>query len=488
MNRVSTCLLSLLLAWCGPAAMALSVFDVIELTRNGYDETEIERLIEVTNARFVIDVDGLLALGEAKVADEIIALMLDRGGVPAEEPSEADQLIALRDAGFSEETILQFVRHKNVCELLPDEAARRLGQAGFSNAFMRDFRDQVEDCREERESLALIEPVPEEAYEEAPAQVTRVYRTDETVYPATYPVRYPTTTYYPPRYYGIYDSYYYHDRIARVYPIVVYRDYRGHSRRHGKAGHRARDHDRRRHGQDRRRGDRDYSGHSRRHGKAGHGARDHDRRKHDGDRRRSDRRGDRQRGDRDRRRRSDSDGAPSQPQPRNDPNPRLLVSEKPANQGSPATSPIDLPEDVRRRIGRWQQDPGSTQPFVRTGSPKGSPRALPEMVRRHVGGERNPAAKRSDRSVRPRSPGLPRDARRRVERPAAERTTRPWATPPVRPRVSAPVAPKPSEPRFRPPPRTPPAAPPPVVRQPRLPPSVPEAAREWIEKVERGDI
>ena len=476
MNRVSGFLLSLSLAWCSPAAMALSVFDVIELTRNGYDETEIERLIEVTNARFVIDVDGLLALGEANVPDEIIALMLERGGVPQEEPSRADQLIALRDAGFSEETILQFVRHNNVCEPLPDEDARRLGQAGFSNAFMRDFRDQVEDCREERESLALIEPVPEEAYEEAPAQVTRVYRTDETVYPATYPVRYPTTTYYPPRYYGIYDSYYYHDRIARVYPIVVYRDYRGHSRRHGKAGHRARDHDRRRHSQDRRRGDRDYSGHSRRHGKAGHGARDHDRRKHDGDRRRSDRRGDRQRGDRDQRRRRDSNVAPSQPQPRNDPNPRLLVSEKPANQGSPATSPINLPADVRRQIERWQRDPGSTQPFVRTGSPKGSPRALPETARRHIGGERN--TKRSDRPVR-----------RRVERPAAERTTRPWATTPsVRPRVSAPVAPKPSEPRFRPPPRTPPAATPPAVKQPRLPPSVPEAAREWIEKVERGDI
>ena len=488
MNRGTTFLLSLSLAWCSPAAMALSVFDVIELTRNGYDQTEIERLIEVTNARFVIDVDGLLALGEAKVADEIIALMLDRGGMPAEEPSEADQLIALRDAGFSEETILQFVRHKNVCEPLADEDARRLGQAGFSNAFMRDFRDQVEDCREEREAVALIEPVPEEAYEEAPSQVTRVYRTDETVYPATYPVRYPTTTYYPSRYYGIYDSYYYHDRVARVYPIVVYRDYRGHSRRHGKAGHRARDHDRRRHSQDRRRGDRDYSGHSRRHGKAGHGARDHDRRKHDGDRRRSDRRGDGQRGDR---RRSDSDGAPSRPQPRNDPNPRLLVSEKPANQGSPATSPIDLPEDVRRRIERWQQDPGSSQPFVRTGLPKGSPKGLPKRsagtVRRHVGGERRRAAERSDRSVRPRSPGLPSDVRRRVERRAAERTAPPWATPPVRPGVSAPVAPKPSEPRFRPPPRTPPVTPPPAVKQPRIPPSAPKAAREWIDKVETVD-
>ena len=347
MNRLSACLLSLSLAWCSPVAMALSVFDVIELTRDGYDEPEIERLIEVTNARFVIDVDGLLALGEANVADEIITLMLDRGGVPAEEPSEADQLIRLRDAGFSEETILQFVRHKNVCEPLADEDARRLGQAGFSGAFMQDFRDQVEVCREERETLALVEPVPEEAYEEAPTEVTRVYRTDGTVYPATYPVRrYPTTTYYPPRYYGIYDSYYYHDRITRVYPIVVYRDYSGHKHRRGKSGDR--------------------------HGKAGHRARDRDRRRHDQDRRRSDRRGDRQRGDRDRGRRSDSDGGPRRPHPRNDPNPRLLVSEK------PATSPISVPDDVRRRIERRQKDPRPTQPFVRTGSPKGSPGALPQ--------------------------------------------------------------------------------------------------------------
>ena len=464
MNRLSACLLSLSLAWCGPVAMALSVFDVIELTRDGYDGTEIERLIEVTNARFVIDVDGLLALGEANVADEIITLMLDRGGMPAEEPSEADQLIRLRDAGFSEETILQFVRHNNVCEPLADEEARRLGQAGFSNAFMRNFRDQVEDCREERETLALVEPVPEEAYEEAPTEVTRVYRTDGTVYPATYPVRrYPSTTYYPPRYYGIYDSYYYHDRITRVYPIMVYRDYGGRKHRRGKSGDR--------------------------HGKAGHRARDHDRRRHDQDRRRSDRSGDRQRGDKDRGRRRDSDGGPRRPHPRSDPNPRLLVSEK------PATSPISVPEDVRRRIERRQKDPRPTQPFVRsgspTGSPTGSPGALPQPLRQHIGGERRTDVKRSDRPVRPRSPGVPSDVRRRIERPAEERNAPIRMTPPVRPGVSAPIGRKPPEPRFRPPPRTSPVAPPPrtppVVRQPRTPPSVPATARQWIEKVETVD-
>ena len=114
MNRGCAVLLGASLAWCGPAAMALSVFDVIELTRNGYDEAEIERLIEVTNARFVVDVDSLLALGEAKVADEIIALMLERGGVPLQDSSAADQLIALREAGFAEATIMQFVRHRNI--------------------------------------------------------------------------------------------------------------------------------------------------------------------------------------------------------------------------------------------------------------------------------------------------------------------------------------------------------------------------------------
>ena len=463
MNRLSACLLSLSLAWCSPAAMALSVFDVIELTRNGYDETEIERLIEVTNARFVVDVDGLLALGEANVADDVIALMLDRGGVPAEEPSEVDQFITLREAGFSEETILQFVRHKNVCEPLADEDARRLGQAGFSNAFMRDFRDQVENCREARETLVLVEPVPEEAYEEAP-EVTRVYRTDAVAYPVR---RYPTTTYYPPRYYGIYDSYYYHNRITRVYPIVVYRDYGGHSHRRGKSGDRQ--------------------------GKAGHRACQHDRRRHDQDRRRGDRRGDRQRGDRDRGRGRDSDGAPRRPHPRSDPNPRLLVNEK------PATWPTDLPETVRRRIERRQETPRSTQPFVRsgspkgspTGSPKGSPGVLPQPVRRHIGGERRKDGQRSDRSVRPRPPRPPSDVRRRIERPADAPKPPIRMTPPVRPGVSAPVGRKPPEPRFRPPPRAPAVAPspppPPVVRQPRTPPSVPATARQWIEKVETVD-
>lgn len=444
MNRMSACLLSLTLAWCGPAAMALSVFDVIELTGNGYDETEIERLIEVTNARFLIDVDSLLALGEANVADEIITLMLERGAEPPEELSEADQLIVLREAGFEEETIMQFVRHRNVCEALADEDEHRLGQAGFSSAFLRDFGAQVEDCREEQEALALIEPLPEEAYREAPAQVTRVYRTDATVYPRTSTVRYPTTTYYPPHHYGIYDSYYYHNRFTRVYPIVVYRDYSGHKQRHRQAGHR--------------------------YGKDRHRARDRDRRRHDGDRRRGDRRGDRDKGDRDRPRRRDSNVSPRRPYPRSDPNPPLLVGKKPTNSVIPPNSP---PDSVRRGIQRRMEDPVSTKPFV-------------------------PSAKRSDRSVRQRPPRSPSDVRRRIERPEPEPKAPTWTTP--RPRVSAPIRSKTPEPRFRPPPRTqpltrPPRTPPvaspprtpPVAPAPRTPPVVKAVpARRQIEN-DRGD-
>ena len=461
MRQIGSWLVGLSLTWLGPAAMALSVFDVIELTRNGYDEAEIERLIEVTNARFVIDVDSLLALGEANVEEKIITLMLERGAQPAQERSQVDQLIALREAGFSEETILLFVGHRNLCEPLADDDARRLGHAGFGSAFMRQFGEQVEDCREQRETLALIEPLPEEAYVETPAEVTRVYQTDQTVYPTT--VRtYPTTTYYPPRYYGIYDSYYYHDRITRLYPVVVYRDYSGHKHRHRKAGQR--------------------------HGKATHRARDNDRRRHDGDRgraergddrrdrRRGDRREDRDRGDRDRPRRRDSDVGPRRPQPRSDPNPRLLVDSTPTDAVIPS---VRTPERVRRGVERRTQDNVSTKPFV-------------------------PSVQRSDRAVRTRSPGLPSDTRRRVERPEPKPNTSVWTTP--RPRVFVPNRRNSVAPRYRPPPRTQPPLRPPqttsVVAQPRTPrvaspavtrpvapqpPSVPEPARGWMRKIDRGD-
>lgn len=433
MNRVGAWLASLSLVWCGPAAMALSVFDVIELTRNGYDEAEIERLIDVTSARFVIDVDSLLALGEADVADEIITLMLERGAEPPEELSEVDQLVALREAGFPEETIMLFVRHKNFCEPLADEDEHRLGQAGFSSAFLRNFDAQVEDCREDREALALIEPLPEEAYEEAPAQVTRVYQTNTTVYPST--VRYPRTTYYPPRYYGIYDSYYYHDRITRVYPIVVYRDYSGHKHRrygghrYGKAGH---SHIRvgHRHGRA-----------DNRHGRPGHGGRDQDRRRRDGDGRRGDRREDRDRGDRPRRK--DSDVRPRRPHPRSDPNPTLVVGKKPTNSVIP---PAGRPDKARRGVQRRVAAPVSTKPFV-------------------------PSVKRSDRSARQRPQRSTSDVRHRVERPMPEPKAPVWTTP--RPRVSAPVRTRTSEPGYRPPQRaqqsTRPSRIPSVASPPRTP-------------------
>ena len=436
MNRVGTWLASLSLAWCGPAAMALSVFDVIELTRNGYDEAEIERLIEVTNARFFIDVDSLLALGEADVADEIITLMLARGAEPPEELSEADQLIALREADFSEETIMQFVRHQNFCEPLADEDEHRLGQAGFSSAFLRNFDAQVEDCREDREAVALIEPLPEDAYEESPAQVTRVYQTNTTVYPST--VRYPRTTYYPPRYYGIYDSYYYHDRFTRVYPIVVYRDYSGHKyrryggHRYGKAGH---SHIRvgHRHGRA-----------DNRHGRPGHGGRDQDRRRRDGDGRRGDRREDRDRGDGPRRK--DSDVRPRRPHPRSDPNPTLLVDKKPTNSVIP---PVRRPDRVHRGVQRRVADPVSTKPFV-------------------------PSVKRSDRSVRQRPQRSPSDVRHRVERPKPEPKAPVWTT--SRPGVSAPIRTRASEPRYRPPQRTQPSTRPSRIPSVASPPRTPRVA------------
>ena len=419
MNRGIGWLLGVSLAFCSPAAMALSVFDVIELTRNGYDEREIERLIDVTSARFVIDVDSLLALGEADVADEIIALMLEHGAEPVEELSEADQLIALRKAGFSEETIMLFVRHQNFCEPLADEDEHRLGQAGFSSGFLRNFDAQVEDCREDREAVALIEPLPEEAHVEAPARVTRVYETNTTVYPSTTTVRYPRTTYTPSYHYGIYDSYYYHDRITRLYPIIVYRDYSGHKHRryggnrYGKAGRSQMSLGHR------------YEKADNRHGKPDHRGRNQDRRRHDGDARRGERRDARDQADRPRRK--DTDIRPRRPHPRSDPSPGLLVAKKPTNSVIPR---VGRPDTVRRDVQRRVANPVSTKPFV-------------------------PSVQRSDRSARQRPQRSPSDPRRRIERPEPEPKASIWTTPP--PRVSAPIRTRTSEPRYRPPQRTQPS-------------------------------
>ena len=439
MNRVSAWLASLSLAWCGPAAMALSVFDVIEMTRNGYDEAAIERLIEVTNARFVVDVDSLLALGEADVADEIIALMLERGAEPPAQLSAADQLIALGEAGFSEETIMRFARHNHFCEPLADADERRLGQAGFSSAFVRNFDAQAKDCREDREAVALIEPLPEDAYREAPAPVTRVYQTNTTVYPST--ARYPRTTNYAPYHYGIHDSYYYHDRFTRVYPIIVYRDYSGHKyrryggHRYGKSGY---SHIRvgPRHG-----------GADTRHGRRGHGERDQDRRRRSGDGWRSDSREDRDRSDAPRRKASDV--RPRRPHPRSDSNPARLVSDKPTNSVIP---PAGQQDNMRRGVPSRLADPVSTKPTK-------------PLVR---------AVKRTDRSARQRPQKSPSDMRRRVERPAPAPKAPAWTT--FRPGLSAPVRARTSEPGDRPPQRMQPPLRPSRVPSVASPPRTPRVA------------
>ena len=234
-------------AYCAPSALALSLFDVIQMTEGGYEEAEIIRLMDVTGARFELDADGVKALKEAEVSQAIIHRLLDDGGVAPNEYSatDAQPLLALRQAGLPEASILRFVRHRNMCEALDDEAADELRDAGFTAAFFDGFADLVAECQRARLARAPVEPaLPASAYVEDESAHDEPEHTAHTVIIREYP-------HWRDRYHPLH-----YERYPTWYPVYIYRDHRGYR------GHRFRDrhrHDRRhRLDRDRRdRGDRD---------------------------------------------------------------------------------------------------------------------------------------------------------------------------------------------------------------------------------------
>ena len=212
LKRRAACAALALLVGFSQTTAAVSLFDVIEMTKNGYSDIEITKLMAVTGARFEIDALGLMTLTDAGVEESVISRMLDDGGVPPNQISEiaADQMVTLRESGFSEEMILKFVKHRNVCIPLPDDGVRRLQQAGFSPSFMLGFSEAVEACRATRVARAPIEPLPEGSYS------TRL----EPLPDGSYSTR--ALEIYP-RPHPFYDSYYYGHA---VYPVYIYVDHR----------------------------------------------------------------------------------------------------------------------------------------------------------------------------------------------------------------------------------------------------------------------
>ena len=250
-------------AACAPPAAALSLFDVIQMTQGGYEEEEIIRLMDVTGARFELDADGLKALREAEVSLAVIHRLLDDGGVAPDAYStpEAAALSMLLEAGFAEATILKFVRHRQVCEPLDEEAAAQLADDGFTATFFDGFGELVAECQADRLARAPVEPaLPPGAYaEQPPAQHHEPAQTAHTVIIREAPDW---------RDYHWRDHYYdrlHYRRYPAWYPVYIYRDHRARDRHRHDRRHRWDRGHRHRGDRDRRRRDRGDDGRRRRH-------------------------------------------------------------------------------------------------------------------------------------------------------------------------------------------------------------------------------
>ena len=233
------------------AAAALSLLDIIEMSRNGYSESEIGRIVDVTGARFEIDAVGMVALREAEVADALIERMLDEGGLLPNEVSEmtARELLELHEAGISEGMLLKYVRHRNVCAPLSGDGVHLLEREEFTPEFFDAFAELVAACERAQVARTPIEPLPEGAYAGVRGPADDPSEGDPRHHDTQYNTYSNTVYHYDhygyDRYHDYYHpaflySYYHYDPRRRVYPIYLYRDHRVGDRR----AHDRRDRDR----------------------------------------------------------------------------------------------------------------------------------------------------------------------------------------------------------------------------------------------------
>jgi len=80
----STGLVLLILFLASAPAVALSIFDIILLSKKGYADEEIIALIESTDSMFELEAEDLPRMKELQVSEAVIRAMLER--VPAEAP------------------------------------------------------------------------------------------------------------------------------------------------------------------------------------------------------------------------------------------------------------------------------------------------------------------------------------------------------------------------------------------------------------------
>jgi hypothetical protein len=199
------------------AASALSVYDVIMMSRNGYEAGTIIRLINDTGSAFALEAMDAVRLKDAGVSDEVVAAMFaavpaaagdanTEGGTAMDTPTPAtlSDLLLLAEGRISENVIIAFLDSRGI-SFKPDTAAvKRLRDAGLGENALNHLvtRTAVWPVPDPQYTAPAEPPVPASppvAYT-PPSQGTGItsYR-EEPAYPL-YEER--VTYIYPPAYYG----------------------------------------------------------------------------------------------------------------------------------------------------------------------------------------------------------------------------------------------------------------------------------------------
>lgn len=93
-------LLALSFLIVAPAAYAVSLYDIIQLAKNGYRDKQIIAIIEATDSRFQVDADTLITLKREGVPEKVIEAIVARSDGPPEATprDEVREEPATRDA------------------------------------------------------------------------------------------------------------------------------------------------------------------------------------------------------------------------------------------------------------------------------------------------------------------------------------------------------------------------------------------------------
>ena len=94
-TRRALLVLTALALLVAPATFAVSLYDVIQLAKNGYRENQIIGIIEATDSRFQVDADTVITLKREGVPEKVIEAIVSRSdGAPEsmrEEPAPRDE-------------------------------------------------------------------------------------------------------------------------------------------------------------------------------------------------------------------------------------------------------------------------------------------------------------------------------------------------------------------------------------------------------------